>query len=364
MNKRSLRVVMITVNDTQNPKTGGEYVYKVIKDELIRHKYLFREVSVPILLKSVLKKDKGKIREDLYRMALHFLCIPYSLFERLGSNVVITSSHPAFPVFGHLVYHQPKTGTGAQVGKEYISILRRVGWWFVEKEWLSPVWLLAKRSHLVHLSNSNFTRRLIKELYGLDSLVLYPPVPIAPYLRKGLKNERKYAVLIAKPEVPSGIVLLPKIVKNIPKVVKFYVIGKADFTGLKIIQNLRKKGFNIEYLGYVSEQEKIKLMQTCSHYLHLGLNETFGITVVEAMAAGCVPIAPNSGGMPEYLPKDLLYNDANEAAEKIVNKIAINDFDFKLKLREIARNFSEEKFRTRFMGYFKMLENLLKIGEI
>lgn len=354
-------VVMISVNNTLTPRTGGEYVYKVMKEELLKRKYTVHEVSVPFLLERLIKQSNQQTRqEDLYRLLLHFRCTLESLLKRTQRrNIVITSSHPAFPVFGHLVYHQPKTGTGDSIGREYLSLYRKLGWIIVENEKLSPIWCLAKRSHILHLSNSFFTKRLINKLYGLNSFVLYPPAPISPILNSSFKVQRNFGVIVTRPEVPSGIALLPKIVEGLPKTVKFVVIGNADPTGLKVIQTLRKKGININYLGYVSEQNKLKLFNTFSHYLHLGFNESFGITVVEAMAAGCIPIAPKSGAIPEYLPQDLLYLNSSEAAEKVIAQVGLEDYDLKTRLRIIAGQFREEKFRIKFAAYMKTLEDLM-----
>jgi hypothetical protein len=45
------KIIMISVNDIFTQRTGGEYVYKVIKDELVKQRYNIYEISVPILLK-------------------------------------------------------------------------------------------------------------------------------------------------------------------------------------------------------------------------------------------------------------------------------------------------------------------------
>jgi len=355
------KVIIISVNDTLNPKTGGEYVYKIMKDELLKKGYKVYEFSVPILLECLIKKKDEDTRwKNLYRLLLHIRGVFESILKRFPNrHLVLTSSHPAFPVFGHLVYHQPKAGMRCSIGKEYLNLYRKIGWIIVENEKLSPVWLLAKRAHILHLSNSFFTKRLIKDIYGLDSFVLYPPTPVSSILNIDYKGKRKFGIIVARPNIPSGITLLPYIVERLPKTLRIVIIGRADSKGLKVIQTLKRKGFNIDYLGYVSEQSKIKLFSTFSHYLHLSLNEPFGITPIEAMAAGCIPIAPKSGGIPEYMPPDLLYSSSSEAAEKIISKIGLEDPYLKIKLKRIASRFTEEKFRAKFIAYVRMLENLL-----
>ncbi len=45
--------------------------------------------------------------------------------------------------------------------------------------------------------------------------------------------------------------------------------------------------------------------------------ETFGYQVVDAVMAGCVPIAPNKFSYPELLPKQYLYDDKEELLIKM-----------------------------------------------
>ena len=59
------KIIMISVNDIFTQRTGGEYVYKVIKDELVKQRYNIYEISVPILLKRILKQ-KNINYEDFY----------------------------------------------------------------------------------------------------------------------------------------------------------------------------------------------------------------------------------------------------------------------------------------------------------
>lgn len=354
-------IMMISVNNTTKPRTGGEYVYKVIKEELLTRHFTVHEISVPLLLQHIIKEtERQTSREMFYRLLIHFRCVFQSLMKRFGSRyLILTSSSPAFPVFGHLVYHQPKTGVSCKMGREHLSLYEKSGFTMLENERLSPLWWLAKRSHILHLSNSIFTKRLIKNLYNLDSFVLYPPVPVPPSLDLSRRDRRVFAVIVVRPKAVSGIALLPDIIKGLTKTVQFLVIGRADPVGLKVIQNLRKKRVRIKYLGFVSENTKRKLFSTFSHYLHLGLNESFGITVVEAMAGGCIPIAPNSGAIPEYLPVDLLYSNSIEAAEKIDARIGLEDFNLKIKLQNIAEKFREENFRAKFTTYVRILESLM-----
>ena len=52
-------------------------------------------------------------------------------------------------------------------------------------------------------------------------------------------------------------------------------------------------------------------------YLHTYVNEAFGISIVEAIAAGCVLIVHNSGGPREFVTEHLRYETTQEAVKAI-----------------------------------------------
>jgi glycosyltransferase involved in cell wall biosynthesis len=47
------------------------------------------------------------------------------------------------------------------------------------------------------------------------------------------------------------------------------------------------------------------------------VGEHFGISIVEAMALGCIPVVHDSGGMREFVPTQYRYRTIEQAAEKI-----------------------------------------------
>jgi glycosyltransferase involved in cell wall biosynthesis len=82
------------------------------------------------------------------------------------------------------------------------------------------------------------------------------------------------------------------------------------------------------------------------------VGEHFGISIVEAMASGCIPIVHNSGGMREFVPVKYRYETVQDAADKINS--AINDWspDKLAETKAIAENFSYANFSRRFMELF------------
>ena len=85
-------------------------------------------------------------------------------------------------------------------------------------------------------------------------------------------------------------------------------------------------------------------------YLHAS-SETFGIAVVEAIAAGCVPVVPNNSAHPETVPfAELRYRSEDEAAG-IVRNALDGRYDHLLPgLQEHVQRFSEEAFQEKMLG--------------
>ena len=87
-------------------------------------------------------------------------------------------------------------------------------------------------------------------------------------------------------------------------------------------------------------------------YLHTTINEHFGISIVEAMASGCIPIVHNSGGPMEFVPQDHRYATTEEAAIKVEQ--AINEWSPE-KARSVSKSadkFSEKNFARQFIKVF------------
>jgi glycosyltransferase involved in cell wall biosynthesis len=358
------KVDFIVVNDTAKPRTGGDYVYSVMKRELISQGYEVDETSIPQTVGFLQRAHKsewiGRMPFSPAELFAYILCYLSSLekFKR-HSHVVITSSCPTFPVLGHLTYHQPKAGILARYFTENDSMRRIIGYRIEENEKLSPLWFFAKKLIRLHLSNSYFTKELVKRIYGVESTVLYPPVPIHKYDDPIDGKKRKRHVLLTRPEATTGVSLLPIISRGLPKDIKLVIIGNIDRAGMVALRNLKSKGANFEYLGFVSEESKIEIFRKCSIYINLAINETFGISVVEALASGCIPVAHRSGAVPEYLPEEFCFSDDKEIPEKIVAYIDSPNY-LREKLKRIALKFDESVFRKNFMLSFHRLENSLE----
>jgi len=68
---------------------------------------------------------------------------------------------------------------------------------------------------------------------------------------------------------------------------------------------------NIIFTGGLSHHEVARLYQNAYVFVYPSFYETFGLTILEAMACGCPVIASNKGSIPEVGGKAALYIDPN-----------------------------------------------------
>ena len=82
---------------------------------------------------------------------------------------------------------------------------------------------------------------------------------------------------------------------------------------------------DVEFRGFISEQEKIDLLQTADLYCSPALyGESFGMVLLEAMAAGCVVVAGNNPGYASVLQE--------RGRLSLVNPLSTIDFSQRLEL--------------------------------
>jgi glycosyltransferase involved in cell wall biosynthesis len=136
------------------------------------------------------------------------------------------------------------------------------------------------------IANSRAVEARIKRYYGRDALVIPPPVDLAPFC----------------PRPPGEFYLAGG--RLIPY--KRLDLAVRAFTALKLPLKIfgdgrdraelqRLAGPNVEFLGQVSEQQRHELFAECRAFVFPG-EEDFGITPLEAMAAGRPVIAYGAGG--------------------------------------------------------------------
>jgi len=204
--------------------------------------------------------------------------------------------------------------------KEYFEILKY------------GYWNLMKNSTVI--TNSEFSRREIVNALGLDNIyVLSPPIDIETF--------RNVALMTNEDDKTNDIILVisriapHKKIENaikLAKILKDNNIGK----GMKIVGNLYYYFFDFyseikqmvldlgltDYITFeinASLEKLLSIIRQSRVYFHPMIGEHFGMAVLEAMAAGLIPVVPNQGGVTEFVPQKYQFNTIEHAAEIIMN---------------------------------------------
>lgn len=95
---------------------------------------------------------------------------------------------------------------------------------------------------------------------------------------------------------------------------RFKIAGEARDGGPQLAALAAELGVAhaVDFLGPVSEEEKIELMQSCALYLQPSRYEGFGLAIAEAMATGAPVVTSPVGAVPEVVGEYGIYVDGSD----------------------------------------------------
>ena len=238
-------------------------------------------------------------------------------------------------------------------------------------------WNLLRNSTLI--TNSQFSRREIINALGLNYKnnddksnihILSPPVDIETFRNVDSTNEghekRRDNILVITRIDPHKKI---ENAINLAKILKDNKIGRT----MKIVGNLYHWYYDYypkleqmvidlgltDYITFeinASLDKLLSIMRESRVYFHPMVGEHFGISVIEAMAAGLIPIVPAEGGLAEFVPKEYQFCNIEQAA-KIIESIFNNlSKPNRITLREDYINkFSSSNYIESFHGILDKL---------
>lgn len=205
--------------------------------------------------------------------------------------------------------------------------------------------------------NSQYSKECFMEVfpeYAREIPVIYPPVKLTDY-REFERTERTGIISLGRFASSKMQLEQIRIAEQLPAL-DFHIVGfvtdQAYFERCRSYVDSRSLK-NVHLHPNLDYDEMVRLLNSSKYFLHTLVNEPFGITAVEAIAAGCIPIVHDSGGQKETVPNPALrYKslqdvpgiiDANEAKSPQVL------YDMVIELQAHAReNFDEPVFVKKF----------------
>ena len=224
------------------------------------------------------------------------------------------------------------------------------------------------------ICNSNFTKKVIDKEYGVNSLVIYPPVDILSIKSKRKENIILYVGRFSNLVQNKGHEILIDVFKNLIKEKGFtdwkLILAGGIEVGVGNYLNRLKtlnKNINIEFVES-PDFNKLKEIYGKSKFFWSAagyeVNETsspekvehFGITVVEAMSAGGIPIVFNGGGHKEIVEESVsgyLWKSSEELVRKTVKLISNNKQFHMFEINAIKKSgeYSLTNFENNVISY-------------
>ncbi|OGM17514.1 hypothetical protein A2V61_04625 [Candidatus Woesebacteria bacterium RBG_19FT_COMBO_47_8] len=203
------------------------------------------------------------------------------------------------------------------------------------------------------LANSKNVQARIEKFYRKPSEVVYPPVDVEAIIRatKDLAKE-DYFLIVSRLVGAKGLEESARLAKKLN--FKLKIVGETHgYAGVK--KELEKlSGGKIELLGRVPDKELYALYGKAKGFIALARDEDFGMSVVEAQAAGTSVIAFNGGGFRESVvdgETGILIDATDEATiKKAIGRLESTRWD-KDKLLANARRFAKERFVEQIKKY-------------
>jgi len=198
------------------------------------------------------------------------------------------------------------------------------------------------------LTNSSWTAKAIKQYYGVEARVLYPPVDVSSIMSRCRDSGREDVIVTVSRLTPEkNLPQLGVIAAAMPSY-EYIVMGRRDDE--TVYNELIHRGVNVN--PDVSRDVLIDTLCRAKYYVHPLFREHFGIAVVEAMAAGLVPLVYYDSGsctdIVSHVDKRLCYKNLLHAAY-IINWIEKHGLweELSRKARMVAEMFSVENFYRR-----------------
>lgn len=204
------------------------------------------------------------------------------------------------------------------------------------------------------IANSKNVAARIKKFYRKESTVIYPPVDVSriAYHVSRIKKKENYFLMVSRLVGAKGLEEAAKAAKKYKFRLK--IVGEAH--GFSDVEARLKKlsGGNIELLGRVSDAKLYELYAKAKGFIALAREEDFGMTLVEAIAAGTPVIAFSGGGYRESVVDGvtgvLINGTYEETIGKAIRKLSKTKWDRK-GLQSQAKKFSKERFKKQMLKF-------------
>lgn len=200
------------------------------------------------------------------------------------------------------------------------------------------------------IANSSYTKSNILKYYGRESTITFPPVDIDKYIDNDQSNNRNGFVVTGRQTPYKRIDLAVAACTKLN--LDLAVIG--DGPDNKKLRDMA--GPTIKFLGQISDELKAVQLQSAKAFIFPGIDD-FGISAVEALAAGTPVIAYKEGGALDYINHTTgLFFDKQTVNGlcQVLEKFETSSFNHEI-IRKSAQAFGIPVFRENINKFINSL---------
>jgi glycosyltransferase involved in cell wall biosynthesis len=227
------------------------------------------------------------------------------------------------------------------------------------RRWASR-WIMRRARRLI--TNSRYSLSEIERNTPIDPrrvTVLHHGVPDPFGEEPGAKERQALTVgaidhgtLVQKGQIP-----FVKAAGELPDV-RFVFAGKALDDSIEQLRALA--GDNVEFTGWLSDDDLHDVYRRSAVYVQASLHEGFGLAVAEAMLAGCVPVVMDVTAMPEVVGDAGVLIGSQQPAEVAAAVRRALDLGPEAPRRARQRILREFPMERRRNGLLKVVEEALQ----
>jgi glycosyltransferase involved in cell wall biosynthesis len=189
------------------------------------------------------------------------------------------------------------------------------------------------------IANSTYTQEKIKQYYGRESVVIHPPVDVKRFAKYASKKRQGFVITGRQtPYKRVDLAVAACTELNLP----LTVIGN----GPEHKKLVSMAGPTITFITNASDEDVAQIVGSSEAFIFPGVDD-FGISAVEALAAGTPVIAYKDGGALDYVIEGKTGQFFNNQSVQSLTKsieIYLNDFHRRSKHVFYYKDFSAKEF--------------------
>ena len=214
-------------------------------------------------------------------------------------------------------------------------------------------------THLVAFSHSAKREAIVNAKANSEKItVIYLGLPFSP--TKISSNRDNLAMTVGnvwqENLLRKGLLPFVQSASYLPDI-KFVLVGKWRDESIETLRKVASA--NVEFTGFISDEDLLNLYKRASVYVQASLHEGFGMSVAEAMLAGCIPVVTCRGSLPEVVGDNGVYAVSN-TPEAIADAVS-QALNMPVSIRQRARKriITQFPLEKRLQALYTLVDPLI-----